>query len=189
MQNRPINNTQVVIVIPVYKNQLCYNEHFSLIQCRQILANYQLIAIAPDDLDMSDFPSVEVFDQVKRFDPAYFKDIQGYNKLMLSTSFYQSLVEYEFILIHQLDALVFKDELLYWCNSGYDYIGAPWPRPALPTDLIKAIKIPTFFHIRQNKMKDGVPSDRQFDNMVGNGGLSLEGIVNSWISPVSLPKQ
>ena len=25
-----------------------------------------------------------------------------------------------------MDAFVFKDELKYWCNLGYDYIGAPW---------------------------------------------------------------
>ena len=30
------------------------------------------------------------------------------------------------MLIYQLDAYVFKDELLNWANKGYDYIGAPW---------------------------------------------------------------
>ena len=30
------------------------------------------------------------------------------------------------MLIYQLDAYVFEDELLYWANRGYDYIGAPW---------------------------------------------------------------
>jgi hypothetical protein len=30
------------------------------------------------------------------------------------------------MLIYQLDAYVFKDELEYWCNKDYDYIGAPW---------------------------------------------------------------
>jgi hypothetical protein len=29
------------------------------------------------------------------------------------------------MLIHQLDAYVFKDELEKWCDKGYDYIGAP----------------------------------------------------------------
>ncbi len=30
------------------------------------------------------------------------------------------------MLIYQTDAFVFKDELEYWCNKGFDYIGAPW---------------------------------------------------------------
>jgi hypothetical protein len=33
---------------------------------------------------------------------------------------------YKYILFYELDAWVFRDELQYWCNKGYDYIGAPW---------------------------------------------------------------
>ena len=33
--------------------------------------------------------------------------------------------DYAYILICQTDAWVFRDELDYWCNQGYDYIGAP----------------------------------------------------------------
>ena len=45
---------------------------------------------------------------------------------MLSEDFYRTFTNYKFILIHQLDAYVFKDELIDWCNKDYDYIGAPW---------------------------------------------------------------
>jgi hypothetical protein len=30
------------------------------------------------------------------------------------------------MLIYQLDCWVFQDDLMYWCEQGYDYIGAPW---------------------------------------------------------------
>jgi hypothetical protein len=30
------------------------------------------------------------------------------------------------MLTYELDAWVFRDELLYWCEQGWDYIGAPW---------------------------------------------------------------
>ena len=30
------------------------------------------------------------------------------------------------MLVHQTDAIVFRDEFLEWCDKGYDYIGAPW---------------------------------------------------------------
>lgn len=30
------------------------------------------------------------------------------------------------MLVYQLDAYAFKDELFFWASLGYDYIGAPW---------------------------------------------------------------
>ncbi|MEN9385588.1 MAG: hypothetical protein RLZZ185_329, partial [Bacteroidota bacterium] len=42
-----------------------------------------------------------------------------------SPIFYDAFVNFEYILIHQLDAYVFEDQLLEWCAKGYDYIGAP----------------------------------------------------------------
>jgi hypothetical protein len=45
---------------------------------------------------------------------------------MLSINIYLEFIFFDFILIYQLDSYVFKDELALWCNSGYDYIGAPW---------------------------------------------------------------
>jgi hypothetical protein len=46
----------------------------------------------------------------------------------LSEEFYQAFTDFEFMLIYQLDAFVFRDELADWCRSGYEYIGAPWLR-------------------------------------------------------------
>ena len=34
--------------------------------------------------------------------------------------------EYDYILIYQLDAFAFSDQLERFCRMGYDYIGAPW---------------------------------------------------------------
>ena len=45
---------------------------------------------------------------------------------MLSRLFYESFVAYRYILIYQLDALVFSDQLLDWCETDLDYVGAPW---------------------------------------------------------------
>ena len=55
-----------------------------------------------------------------------FSSIRSYNKLVLSEDFYRRFASYKFILIYQLDAFVFRDELLKWANKGYDYVGAPW---------------------------------------------------------------
>ena len=46
---------------------------------------------------------------------------------MLNTkNFYLPFVDYGYILIYQLDALVFSNQLNFWCDKGYDYIGAPF---------------------------------------------------------------
>src|SRR3546814_12069713 len=62
------------------------------------------------------------------FDDGYFKDISSYNSLMMSSAFYQSFLEYKYILIHQTDAFVFNNELKEWCEKDFDYIGDPWLR-------------------------------------------------------------
>ena len=36
-------------------------------------------------------------------------------------------LEYQYMLIYQLDAFVFEDKLDYFCELGYDYIGIPVP--------------------------------------------------------------
>jgi hypothetical protein len=63
---------------------------------------------------------------VESFPKRYFENIEGYNELLLSASFYERFLDTKYILIYQLDAFFFKDELQEWCDRGYDYIGAPW---------------------------------------------------------------
>jgi hypothetical protein len=65
---------------------------------------------------------------VESFPKRYFENIEGYNELLLSASFYERFLDTKYILIYQLDAFVFKDELQEWCDKGYDYI-APWIAP------------------------------------------------------------
>lgn len=55
----------------------------------------------------------------------------GYNRLMLSEDLYSAFSNYEYILICQSDAYIFRDELKEWCEAGYDYVGAPWLRRPL----------------------------------------------------------
>jgi hypothetical protein len=120
-----VSKKQVVVVIPIYKAELTSSERVSLQQCISVLANYPLVIVKPDQLNikslLKEFPSL----QSKSFQNHYFEDIAGYNQLMISTDFYKSFSNYEYMLIYQLDAFVFKDKLLEWCRSGYDYIGAP----------------------------------------------------------------
>lgn len=166
---------QVAVIIPFYKSNLTNREIISLTQCFNILSEYRIIGVKPKSLDISTIYGTERLTCVEEFDDLYFKDVQGYNHLMLSEEFYKRFLNFEYILIYQLDAFVFRNELEEWCRKGFDYVGAPWFKrkenksewDESLTELKK--KFYTFFNI----YKRGLPSDRQFDNVVGNGGFSL----------------
>ena len=85
---------------------------------------------------------------------------------MLSNFFYSAFREYDYMLLYQLDAFVFKNELLYWCNKNYDYIGAPWI--ASKQTLLKKIEL-QFKSKRKQKRAE-------IFFKVGNGGFSLRRI-------------
>lgn len=120
----------VVVVIPIYKKNINIEEEASLRQCFKVLTNYPLKLICPENLDITVYKQIakEMDVQVSfiPFDKEYFESIITYNKLMLSVNFYLKFVEYKYMLVYQLDAWVFRDELEYWCRQGLDYIGAPW---------------------------------------------------------------
>jgi len=114
------------VIIPVYRDPyLREGERISFERCIEILGDYDIILVHPKKLTVSS----EVLQRVKRtccFDDSYFESISGYNRLLLSSIFYKRFTSYEYILIYQLDAYVFRDELRFWCQQGYDYIGGVW---------------------------------------------------------------
>jgi hypothetical protein len=168
-------NNQVAIVIPLYKSQLSPLEDISVRQCFKILSSYDIIAIKPEKLNLDNY-TFSFHDEVS-FDDEYFENPAGYNKLMLSAGFYEKFLQYKYILIYQPDAFVFKDDLAYWCDQGYDYIGAPWLRYTDYGDTFKKLKNLTlrFLHTKLNIKQAGtdLPTAIQLENRVGNGGLSL----------------
>lgn len=119
------HSPNVAVCIPVYKASPNAAESLSLGQCARILGSYPIILFGPKSLNydayLRDVPA-----RIAAFDDQYFESIRGYSRLMLSRSFYERLSGYEHILIYQLDAFVFRDDLTTWCGRGYDYIGAPW---------------------------------------------------------------
>lgn len=164
-----MNDKLCAIVIPVYKELTDKYEELSFRQCLKILHNYPIYLLTHEDLPLSRYDGIAKEYNIKLgrvfFDPSFFTSIAGYNRLMMSKTFYQSLAAHQYILIYQLDAFIFKDELKYWCNQGYDYIGAPW--------------------MINDK---GEMLDRSLWT-VGNGGLSLRKVshclkVLSWKGPV-----
>jgi hypothetical protein len=120
---------RVAIIIPIYKNELNIYEEISLSRCFNILKNHTIIIVAPYSLTLD---NISILSQLnlnisfEYFSDDYFQAVDGYNKLMLSIDFYSRFLDYEYILIHQLDVYIFKDDLIYWCNKNFDYVGSPW---------------------------------------------------------------
>jgi len=123
-------NKKCAILIPVYKKEPDALELISLQQCIKVLKNYDFVFITHKKLDTSIYNDLcsqnNIAFYFEYFAAHYFYNVQGYNALMLSKEFYKRFLPYKFILIYQLDAWVFRDELEYWCNKSYDCIGAPW---------------------------------------------------------------
>lgn len=140
---------QVVICIPVYKQELSPFEKASLKQLNQVLGKYPRVFIAPESLDF-DYQEYGEGISVERFPDYFFNNVSSYSALMLNLDFYQRFTQYEYMLIYQTDAFVFSDRLKEFCHMGYDYIGAPVSR----------------FD----------PAWHAIDARTGNGGLSLRKI-------------
>lgn len=118
-----------IVVIPVYKRNLSLSEEASFRQCLKVLKNYNITIFTYEELDISGYNEIaEKMSKnftVEYFNQKYFKSVAGYNELCFMHEFYERFLSYEFMLIYQLDAWVFRDELKYWCEKNYDYIGAP----------------------------------------------------------------
>src|ERR1700730_8488831 len=131
----------VAVVTPVARFPLTADEEISMRHVRKYLSAFDRYNIGPRNLpkEFSDFT-------LKKFPSRYFKDRFAYNRLMLNERFYRGFAEYEYILIYQLDCLVFSSNLEQWCHREWD-VGAPW-------------------------LKTTDDPSRGF-SAVGNGGLSL----------------
>ncbi|MBQ4403357.1 MAG: hypothetical protein II857_02995 [Selenomonadaceae bacterium] len=117
-------STKVAVVIPTYKEELNEFEKISLAQVRKVLGKYPLVFAAPEGKNLA---FARPCDLVAYFPPQFFKDVAAYNRLMMSPQFYEAFLDFDYILIYELDAFVFYDALEFFCALGYDYIGAPWP--------------------------------------------------------------
>ena len=167
------------IVIPIYKICPDESELTSLKQSIKVLSAYDFIIVCPESLDAKYYEELFIANNInytiQRFDNKYFEGILGYNRLLLSFDFYSRFTDYEYMLIYQLDAYVFNDDLEYWCNLGYDYIGAPWVifDPTQKT-LKGRIKYRTEQKINSLLNK---PNSWLLNGLrVGNGGFSLRKI-------------
>lgn len=115
----------IAIVIPIYKKTHTIFENISFKQVNRVLKNYDLYCVLPKTLSFRDIDLEINSKNVKRFDDYYFQSVETYSELCLSEELYQGFISYDYILIYQLDAFVFYDNLSEYADMNYDYIGAP----------------------------------------------------------------
>ena len=115
----------LAVIIPVYTPKPDANEQLALAHNLSVLKNRSVVFVYPKGLDLEFYQKLAPQAVFEAFDDSYFKSVMAYNDLMLSTSFYQRFISFEYILILQMDAWVFEDRLDYWMKKDFDYIGAP----------------------------------------------------------------
>ena len=148
----------IVVLVPVYKEDLDPLERFSLDYSLAALAGRDVRFIAPQRLDRSYYAEHYAGIPFQLFDSPYLESIPEYNRLLLSKEFYQRFSDHEFMLILQTDAIVLRDELDFWCGQPFDYVGASWP-----DGYELFVHVGLFEGDYGKRVKVGV----------GNGGLSL----------------
>ncbi len=153
----PINQSYITVV-PVYKAELSLAEAYSLLQLKRLLV-CNITLVCPKDLDVSAYLHYVPDLQIMRLPGEHFVSVQSYNALMLQPWFYERFAkDYAWMLVHQLDAFLLKNQILEFCELGYDYYGAPW-RTGFPQYRFLFNRWPIKINARRFQ--------------VGNGGLSL----------------
>ncbi len=150
-----MSKKKVVIIIPTHRPSLSADDKISLAHLKKHLSKYDIFFIIPKSINPKEFVSSGY--KVKKVDDCFFGSIRKYSNLLLTKKFYETFKGYDFMLIYQLDVLVFSDKLKKWVNFGFDYIAAPWFRPV----------------IGYLSCKKGSPPSG------GNGGFSLRNIQKS----------
>lgn len=157
---------KVAVVIPVYKEfgKLTASEMLSLMQIRSVLSTRDLFFIYPQFVSIKEY--LQVFLPLKvtpvLIEDKYFGNHKRANKLCVNPDLYINFTAYEYMLLHELDAYVFSDQLDYWCSQGLDFVGAPWfagyHKPKLPLRFIgvgnggfSLRKVKSFLDISHNR--------------------------------------
>jgi len=152
-------DNSVVVVIPIYKQNITVDEKLAIVACYQVLGKYPIVFVCGKNLQTETYKKI-VQEENGNFNKITFADnnfgnFKSYNRFCMNSKFYKTFSEYKYMMLYQLDAFVFRDELEFWIEKNYDYIGAPWYNDR------KGAKI---------------PEDKLTLFGVGNGGFSLRKI-------------
>lgn len=81
-----MDKKDIVVVVPIYLPALSEMEAVSLKQCLDILSDYSIVIIKPENLDISNIQSQFLLPKVISFPDRCFQGIEAYNRLMLDVA-------------------------------------------------------------------------------------------------------
>ena len=162
-------NKSAVIVIPAYKKSFSADEEQCVNTYFESFKNRDIYFTVPKSLDISYYESTFPGAGYMFFEDRFFKNITGYNRLLLDTGFYKAFADYEYMLIAQPDALLIKKEDIIdsFIEKGFDYYGAPW---------IPGRAIWEWVRVRRDIKEKGhiiCCKNKKHAITMGNGGFSL----------------
>ncbi|MCF2444577.1 hypothetical protein L0657_11470 [Dyadobacter sp. CY345] len=114
----------VSILIPILNADLTVHEETVLRHSLEALSKYPIILFTYEGADLSAFESEDKRVEVLTFKSKYFGSRQALSNLLLMEDFYTRFTWSDFVLIHELNSWIVKDEIHYWCKQGYDYLHA-----------------------------------------------------------------
>jgi hypothetical protein len=140
---------EVCVAVPIYKRRLNPFEEVGYRRLFEVLGHYPIYGFMARGLEFEAPAGTPGTLRRLELAPRHLENGEAYSRFLCSTDFYEAFSLYRYVLVHQLDCYVFRDELREWCGRGYDFIGAPIFEGFFPED----------------------PS--RVEAFVGNGGLSL----------------
>jgi hypothetical protein len=120
MLSRRRHSVAVALTLPA-RSSYSEAEEIAFRHARKYLGAHEMFVVLP----ASQHVSYRGFRPMP-FPDRYFGSAKAHGTLLLSERFYEAFADFDFVLIHHLDALALRDNLDDWCDAGYDYIGAPW---------------------------------------------------------------
>ncbi|MCE7064439.1 DUF5672 family protein [Dyadobacter sp. CY326] len=114
----------VSVIVPILNPQINPTEERILHHCLNTLEKYPIIFITYEGADLSIVKEHNEDIDVIYFPQKYFQSRAHLAALFLMEDFYDRFSWCDFLLIHELNSWIVKDELYYWCKQGYDYLKA-----------------------------------------------------------------
>lgn len=149
------------VIIPAYKSSLSLIEKQNLFISHKHNPSAHFVLLTYQGCELKEYSDILSNFETKIIPREYLLSVRAYNRLLKEEKFYKLFLDYEHILILQLDAVLVKN-IKYINISNYDFIGAPW----FPE--FKLVKIFNDLH-----SIFFMPQSLCTKVSVGNGGLSI----------------
>ena len=114
---------KVAVMVPLPNARLTEDESISMRHLREYLGDYEKFLLVPEGMNVA----IDGF-AVKELGREHFGSAANHNRMLYRTDFWEMFSEFEYVLMYHLDALIFSDQLLEWCEKDLDFVGSPFIR-------------------------------------------------------------